>query len=157
MIQNQNAQKRDQNAQKRVVFQLEHCMTAIEMQELYDHLNLKLRLGAVELSDKVLAAMLKKQDINQELIDVYNPPTVNIRTLIAENADLQDFFRLEPKELQIATMMAQGKSNQEIATELSLVYKTIKNYCAIIWCKLGVFDAGQARKLRTQARAKDLA
>ena len=75
--------------------------------------------------------------------------SMNLRTLITDNAS-----SLEPREFQIATMMARGKTNQEIATELSLAYKTIKNNCSRIWPKLGVFDGTHAKDLRRMARAE---
>lgn len=68
--------------------------------------------------------------------------------LLAETSDL------EPREFQIASLMAQGRTNQEIADELSLNIKTVKNRVSVIWPKLGIFDGMQARDLRNKARAE---
>jgi DNA-binding NarL/FixJ family response regulator len=72
---------------------------------------------------------------------------MTIAQLLAEHAG-----DLEPREFQIATLMARGRTNQEIADELSIAFKTVKNNVSKIWYKLGVFDVAYARNLRTQAR-----
>jgi DNA-binding NarL/FixJ family response regulator len=76
---------------------------------------------------------------------------MTLRELLAVNAG-----ELEPREFQIATLMARGQTNLEIADELGIAYKTVKNNCARIWYKLGVFNSGHARDLRNQARAEVL-
>jgi DNA-binding NarL/FixJ family response regulator len=76
---------------------------------------------------------------------------MNLQQLLAENAG-----ELEPREFQIATLISRGRTNQEIANELGIAYKTVKNNCARIWPKLGVFESGHARDLRNQARAEVL-
>jgi DNA-binding NarL/FixJ family response regulator len=74
---------------------------------------------------------------------------MTLAQLFAENAG-----ELEPREFQICTLMARGRTNQEIADELGIAFKTVKNNCARIWPKLGVFDPEHARDLRNQARAE---
>jgi DNA-binding NarL/FixJ family response regulator len=73
---------------------------------------------------------------------------MTLAQLLAENAG-----DLEPREFQIATLMARGRTNQEISNELSIAFKTVKNNVSKIWYKPGVFDVAYARNLRTQARA----
>ena len=75
---------------------------------------------------------------------------MTLTQLLAETSDL------EPREFQIATLMARGRTNQEIADELSIKFKTVKNNASRIWIKLGVFDVGHARDLRNRARAEVL-
>ena len=69
--------------------------------------------------------------------------------LLAENAN-----NLELREFQIATMMVRGYTNQEIADQLGIAFKTVKNVVSKIWPKLGVHDTGHARGLRNQARSE---
>jgi DNA-binding NarL/FixJ family response regulator len=45
---------------------------------------------------------------------------------------------LSPQERLIMPLLAQGKTNKEIAAQLRLSDKTIKNYLANIYHKLGV-------------------
>ncbi|HHX49856.1 MAG TPA: response regulator transcription factor, partial [Clostridia bacterium] len=53
---------------------------------------------------------------------------------------------LTPQELQILSLVAQGKTNREIAKTLKLTEKTIRNYVSNILNKLGL-------KNRTEATA----
>lgn len=57
------------------------------------------------------------------------------------------FDRLSPRELQIATLMGQGRSNAEIARGLSLADKTVRNQVSSILVKLGARDRLQAALL----------
>ena len=53
---------------------------------------------------------------------------------------------LTPQELQILSLVAQGKTNREIAKSLRLTEKTVRNYVSNILSKLGL-------KNRTEATA----
>lgn len=52
--------------------------------------------------------------------------------------------RLTPREFNILQLIAEGKSNKEIALTLSLTEGTIKGYVSTIFDKLGVADRTQA-------------
>jgi DNA-binding NarL/FixJ family response regulator len=54
------------------------------------------------------------------------------------------FPELTIRESEILTLISQGRSNAEIAQELSLSLKTIQNYVSTIFNKLQVADRGQA-------------
>ncbi|MFZ5909671.1 MAG: LuxR C-terminal-related transcriptional regulator [Chloroflexota bacterium] len=56
----------------------------------------------------------------------------------------QDFFPLTRRELDILTLLAAGKSNQEIAAERVLSLNTVKKHVANILGKLGVSNRTQA-------------
>ncbi len=54
------------------------------------------------------------------------------------------FPELGDREREILTLMAQGRSNQEIADVLGLTLKTVQNHVSQIYTKLQVVDRAQA-------------
>ena len=56
----------------------------------------------------------------------------------------QGFARLSPQERLIMPLLAEGKTNKEIAIQLNLSDKTIKNYLANIFTKLQVKRRSEA-------------
>ena len=54
------------------------------------------------------------------------------------------FPELTPREVDVLTLMAQGTSNQEIAEELVIASKTVRNYVSRIYSKLGVNSRAEA-------------
>ncbi|MGI9004341.1 MAG: response regulator [Pseudonocardia sp.] len=61
--------------------------------------------------------------------------------------------RLTPTDLRLLTLLAQGRTNSQIASELSVAEKTVRNRVAIMLGVLGVADRLQAALL---AREKGL-
>ena len=51
---------------------------------------------------------------------------------------------LSPREMEVLDLLVQGKSNQQIARELSISVSTVKNHVHRIITKLGVSDRVQA-------------
>ncbi len=51
---------------------------------------------------------------------------------------------LTPRELEVLMLIAQGLSNKEIAAELSISEKTVKNHINNIFSKLHLYDRSQA-------------
>jgi NarL family two-component system response regulator LiaR len=51
---------------------------------------------------------------------------------------------LTPRELEVLTLIAEGMGNKEIAQELVISEKTVKNHINNIFSKLHVSDRGQA-------------
>ncbi|NOZ26503.1 MAG: response regulator transcription factor [Chloroflexi bacterium] len=51
---------------------------------------------------------------------------------------------LTPRELEVLTLIAEGHPNKEIARELSISEKTVKNHINNIFSKLHVYDRTQA-------------
>jgi len=51
---------------------------------------------------------------------------------------------LTPREREVLTLIAQGRSNKEIALDLSITEKTVKNHINNIFSKLHVYDRTQA-------------
>jgi two-component system response regulator DevR len=51
---------------------------------------------------------------------------------------------LSLRERQVLALIARGLTNREIADELDLAEKTVKNYVSALFCKLGVERRVQA-------------
>jgi DNA-binding NarL/FixJ family response regulator len=64
------------------------------------------------------------------------------------------FSELTGREREILTLIARGRRNQEIATQLCLSIKTVRNHASNIFSKLQVVDRAQAA---IRARAAGLA
>jgi pimeloyl-ACP methyl ester carboxylesterase/DNA-binding CsgD family transcriptional regulator len=60
-----------------------------------------------------------------------------------ESAD-SPFAQLSPRERQILTLMAQGRSNLDIADHLDIREKTVRNHVSKLFDKLGVWTRAQA-------------
>jgi DNA-binding NarL/FixJ family response regulator len=58
-----------------------------------------------------------------------------------------DAERLSPQEERVMELVVQGKTNKEIASQLSLSDKTVKNYLSNVFQKLGVGRRVQAAQL----------
>jgi DNA-binding NarL/FixJ family response regulator len=56
----------------------------------------------------------------------------------------QAFPQLTDRELEILQLLAQRRTNAEIATQLFLSQKTVRNYVSAIFAKLQVADRGEA-------------
>jgi len=61
-----------------------------------------------------------------------------IRVIASPESQLPGMHRLSPQERLILPLLAKGKTNKQIAVDLHLSDKTIKNYLANIYDKLGV-------------------
>ncbi len=62
-------------------------------------------------------------------------------------AQLSGLYVLSPQERRIMPLVADGKTNKEIAVELSLSEKTVKNYLANMFEKLQITRRAQAAAL----------
>jgi two-component system, NarL family, response regulator len=69
----------------------------------------------------------------------YFPTEISIR--LAESVSR---LELTARELEILRLIVKGKSNKEIATDLSVAEGTIKNHIGHLLCKLQVADRTQA-------------
>lgn len=63
---------------------------------------------------------------------------------IRPQAPQRVFPDLSERETELLALMAQGKSNQEIADQLGLTLKTVRNHVSTIFNKLQVADRAQA-------------
>jgi DNA-binding NarL/FixJ family response regulator len=64
------------------------------------------------------------------------------------------FEQLTPKEGRILELIAEGHTNRQIATQLSLSEKTIKNYVSQIYSKLNIERRFQAATVATERRMR---
>ncbi|HEY6409088.1 MAG TPA: response regulator transcription factor [Ktedonobacteraceae bacterium] len=60
------------------------------------------------------------------------------------NVPSRVFADLSEREMELLALMAQGRSNQEIAEQLGLTLKTVRNHVSNIFSKLQVADRAQA-------------
>jgi DNA-binding NarL/FixJ family response regulator len=65
------------------------------------------------------------------------------------------FADLSNQELQILALVAEGKTNREIGTELQLSEKTVRNYVSIILGKLDLTSRAQAAAYAARHRIED--
>ena len=72
------------------------------------------------------------------------PTTPNTAQSLQENAQRESLARelrvLTPRELEVLTMVAEGRTNQEIADQLVLSIKTVQAHRANVMEKLGLKD-----------------
>ena len=54
---------------------------------------------------------------------------------------------LTPQEQRVFSLIGEGRSNREIAEEMALAEKTVKNYISTVFAKLGVTRRTQAAAL----------
>jgi DNA-binding NarL/FixJ family response regulator len=59
------------------------------------------------------------------------------KPLLARRAVAEQFGGLTERERQVATLIAQGRSNREIAETLVISYRTVETHIANIMFKLG--------------------
>ena len=60
---------------------------------------------------------------------------------------------LNPREREVLTLIADGLTNRQIGTRLSLTEKTVKNYVSSLLSKLGLQSRTQAAVLHLETRA----
>jgi two-component system, NarL family, response regulator DevR len=58
--------------------------------------------------------------------------------------DAVAFHELSPRELEVLTLLAQGRTNAEIAAAVGLAEKTVANHVSTIFVKLGVTNRVEA-------------
>ncbi len=76
-----------------------------------------------------------------------------MRRLAAGEAD--ELAVLSPQERKILALIAEGKTNKEIAEEVFLSDKTVKNYVSSILGKLNLRRRSEAAAFMAERRAKD--
>lgn len=59
---------------------------------------------------------------------------------------------LSPQEQRVVALLTDGRTNKEIGAELGLTEKTVKNYLATVFDKLGITRRAQAAALYTESR-----
>jgi DNA-binding NarL/FixJ family response regulator len=62
---------------------------------------------------------------------------------------------LTPREMEILSLIGSGKSNAEIALELFISYKTVKNHVYNVFAKLGIHTRAEAIHLAISTKIAD--
>jgi DNA-binding CsgD family transcriptional regulator len=97
----------------------------------------------IAVSTGTIVRMIKKQRLQNErhLIEITRlleqqriAHEINVKNI----AELENMEPLTPREREVINLIAQGKGNREIAFELGIQEKTIKNYINNIYSKLQV-------------------
>jgi DNA-binding NarL/FixJ family response regulator len=90
----------------------------------------------------------------QSLLDpaVTNKVLERMRRLARGEAD--ELAALSPQEQKILPLIAQGKTNKEIAQEIFLSAKTVKNYVSSILSKLNLSRRSQAAAFIAERQAR---
>ncbi len=88
---------------------------------------------------------LLSPDITRRLIEDY------LRRPRSSAVMPQAFHALTPRETQVLTLIARGRSNGDIAAELYLSEPTVKTHVTRVFAKLGVRDRAQAVVLAYEA------
>ena len=69
------------------------------------------------------------------------------------NNDVQALASLSPQEQRVLALIAEGKTNKEVAVALNLSEKTVKNYLANMFDKLEVTRRAQAAAMFAKNKA----
>ena len=94
--------------------------------------------GSTELKEAINAIVNNDSYIQANLI-----PALNSR-LINRDADKEKLDSLTKREIEILTQVASGMFNKEIAANLSISERTVKNHISNIFKKIDVSDRTQA-------------
>jgi two-component system, NarL family, response regulator DevR len=105
---------------------------------------------------------INPQALSQAIIDVANgkfilDPAVTTRVLnLVRNGPPQNdqdrLAQLSAQERRVLSLVAEGKTNKEIAEQMILSDKTVKNYLSNIFEKLQISRRSQAAVLYTESR-----
>jgi DNA-binding NarL/FixJ family response regulator len=98
-----------------------------------------------DIGSRALVNAIRTVAAGEPLLD----PRVTQHTLkwikhLSERSRARVLDPLSPQEHRMLPLLAQGQTNKEIARELSLSEKTVKNYLANIYSKLGITRRSQA-------------
>lgn len=98
-----------------------------------------------QIGSEALFQALERVGCGESLLDPALTRTVFTRLREAIRKEKADVFRdLTDQELKILPLLAEGKTNREIASEVFLSEKTVRNYVSSILSKLGLSTRAQA-------------
>jgi DNA-binding NarL/FixJ family response regulator len=103
-----------------------------------------------------LAEAIEKVASGESLLDpaVTSKVLERMRGLAAGGGD--ELAALSPQERKILTLIAEGKTNKEIAAEVFLSDKTVKNYVSSILSKLNLRRRSEAAAFIAERKARRL-
>ncbi len=101
------------------------------------------KAGAEGYIQKDIKPQVLKKAINRVLVGgTVFPPTIEEK--VQKNVNKDDIEELTKREYEVMEHLAQGMSNKQIAGELYISEKTVKNHVSNILRKLSVNDRTQA-------------
>jgi DNA-binding NarL/FixJ family response regulator len=80
--------------------------------------------------------------------DISMMPIIATGIIAASNVDVGSHTTLTKRELQILTLVQRGRRNREIAHEIGIEEKTVKNHINSIYSKLGIASRVEAMAAR---------
>lgn len=114
-------------------------------------------LKEIPVSDLLTA--IRRVAAGESLIDPAMTASVLDRIRAPMSSDKANRRHLTPQETNILDLIADGKTNKEIAVELGLAEKTVKYYVSNLLAKLGMHRRSQAAayaaRLNERARARN--
>lgn len=97
-----------------------------------------------------LVASIRRAACGESLLD---PLLVaKARARLGRGIEDERFGRLSPQERRVLDLVAEGKTNREIASVLYLAEKTVKNYVSNLLLKLGMKHRTEAAVFATRAK-----
>jgi DNA-binding NarL/FixJ family response regulator len=80
--------------------------------------------------------------------DISMTPIIATGIIAASNVDMGSHTTLTKRELEILTLVQRGRRNREIAHEIGIEEKTVKNHINSIYSKLGIASRVEAMATR---------
>lgn len=109
------------------------------------------QIGGSELIQSIEAASRGEATLDPSLTQrVFD----EVRRAI-QNEEKAAFGDLTPQEMQVLSLIAEGKTNREIAEALFLSEGTVRNYVSSILSKLGVSNRAEAAAFAVQHHLQD--
>jgi NarL family two-component system response regulator LiaR len=89
-----------------------------------------------------IAAAIRSADRGESVLEA--KVTGKVLSNMRRSGEMKPHEQLTQRELEILGLIAEGKSNHDIAAELYIAVKTVKTHITNIFSKLGVEDRTQA-------------
>lgn len=132
-------------------------LTSVSDEKLVDE---AIRAGAhgyllKEVNAQALIKAIREVAAGKSILD----PTITARVLqlVKENNQTGGeaaLASLSPQERKVLALIAEGRTNKEVAMEMHLAEKTVKNYLSTVFEKLHVTRRSQAAVLYAQLKAR---
>lgn len=109
-----------------------------------------------QVRSKDLVDIVRRVAAGQSTLDPEVTQRVLDRIRAGQHATMPDLL-LTPQESRVLDLIGQGLTNRQIADEMVLTEKTIKNYVSSVLAKLGVSSRTKAALVAVHAAAPELA
>lgn len=106
-----------------------------------------------EVDARALTQAIKDVAAGKSILDPAITSRVMRMVKSGSNNDVQALASLSPQEQRVLALIAEGKTNKEVAVALNLSEKTVKNYLANMFDKLEVTRRAQAAAMFAKNKA----